>query len=120
MLVRTWQPAERAWKYTNLGRGFYSRRKIEWLVEIPVIVRGKQRNSQGQYERKRHMPVSMIGVSSLATPESLEREAAQRRLRAEVLRRVVSTRRLRGRWSMSSVAKRISWTPRARGATSPW
>ena len=47
MLVRTWQPGEQQWKYTNLGRGFFSRRQIEWIVEIPVIRQGQAAQQSG-------------------------------------------------------------------------
>ena len=48
-VVRRWDPSSDKFVYTALGRTFYSKRQSEYVVQIPITIRGKRDN--GRYLR---------------------------------------------------------------------
>ena len=43
-VVRRYDPAENEYKFTKLGKSFYSRLKRNYVVQIPVMVKGKRKD----------------------------------------------------------------------------
>jgi hypothetical protein len=83
--VRRWKTGSRDWQYTALGRRFFSRERTEWLIEVPVEVRGRRRDDQGEYSKNTWVPVSFLGLPAQMTPAMMMREEAQERLKPDVL-----------------------------------
>jgi hypothetical protein len=55
--VRSWLPTTSTYKYTSLGRQFFARRQSEYLVSLPIILKGVRANNRGSYEIRGTMPV---------------------------------------------------------------
>ena len=60
-VTRRWDPVESDWSFTALGRSFYSSTKRNYVVQVPVIVRGQRQKGKGSYEMKSWLPISKLG-----------------------------------------------------------
>ena len=83
-IARTWDPAELAWRYTRLGLTFFRRRRVEYVVDLPVTVVGRRQNGT-YYERSMTMPVSSLGIGRLHLPAHLDSADAERLVKSRVL-----------------------------------
>ena len=64
-LVRSLQGGEH--RLTKLGKGFFRDKYYEYLVHVPVIIRGRRRsgrNAGAGYERRDWLPVNELGGAS--------------------------------------------------------
>ena len=43
-VVRRWDPATGAFRYTRLGLAFYGQRRIQWVVKVPARFEGARPN----------------------------------------------------------------------------
>ena len=76
--VRRYDPADNEYKFTKLGKNFYSRLKRNYVVQIPVKVKGKRKDGS-YYNIKSTLPISKMGVDRIEMPLNLT--AAQRTAR---------------------------------------
>ena len=88
--VRRWLPEEEEWSYTRLGRSYYRQRRVQWLVEVPVEVRGRRRDSQGEYAKQAWLPVSFLGMQQMTTAALMHSRDAKAALKRQVLDQAVS------------------------------
>ena len=53
-------------RLTKLGKGFFRDKYYEYLVHVPVIIRGRRRgrNAGAGYERRNWLPVNELGVAT--------------------------------------------------------
>ena len=71
-LVRSLQGGEH--RLTKLGKGFFHDKYYEYLVHVPVIVRGRRRsgrNAGAGYERRDWLPVNELGGAMTRHPAHL-------------------------------------------------
>ncbi len=80
-LVREWDVAARAWKYTALGKRFFSQKTVEYVVKVPVIIEGSHRDARGTYEKRTHLPVDLFGMGKLQVSALLSDDEAREHLR---------------------------------------
>ena len=76
--VRRWSAVDGEYKFTAMGRSFYSRVKRNFVVQIPVTIRGRRKNGT-QYNIKSTLPVAKLGVDPVKM--SLNLTPAQRTAR---------------------------------------
>ena len=74
-LVRSLQGGEH--RLTKLGKGFFRDKYYEYLVHVPVIIRGRRRSGAG-YERRDWLPVNELGGATRHPAHLTEEQVAQR------------------------------------------
>jgi hypothetical protein len=67
--LRTLRP-DGSFVYTAAGKHFFSRRQVEYVVHVPVIVRGRRRNGN-QYAHSTYLPASLLGVHRIMADAAL-------------------------------------------------
>ena len=73
---------------TKLGKSFFKDKWVDWVVHVPVIIRGVRRNGRNRgmpYERTKRLPVSDLNVALSRQSEGLSDAQAARNLKASVL-----------------------------------
>ena len=63
--LRTLGP-DGSFSYTAAGSVFYSRRQVEYVVSVPVIIEGVRRNGR-VYTRKDYLPIDHMGLGRIFT-----------------------------------------------------
>ena len=84
-LVRSLQGGEH--RLTKLGKGFFRDKYYEYLVHVPVIIRGRRRsgrNAGAGYERRDWLPVNELGGAMTRHPAHLTEEQVAQRVRQQV------------------------------------
>ena len=104
-LVRSLQGGEH--RLTKLGKGFFRDKYYEYLVHVPVIIRGRRRsgrNAGAGYERRDWLPVNELGGAMTRHPAHLTEEQVERSGSGSRLRpRWATLRRdLLGHWLVST------------------
>ncbi|CAE7238133.1 unnamed protein product [Symbiodinium natans] len=67
-LLRSLQPNGN-YHLTKLGKSFFKDKWVDWVVHVPVIIRGIRRNGRNRgmpYERTKRLPVTDLNASALA------------------------------------------------------
>ena len=67
-VVRIYMPGDRAWRYTQLGRRFYSAAQTQYIVEVPVIISGRTRNGSDYYAKRTWLSVEVMGMGRVSMP----------------------------------------------------
>jgi len=62
--VRRYSPVDNEYKLTVLGKSFYSRLKRNYVVQIPVLVKGRRKDGS-YYNIKSTLPISKMGVDRI-------------------------------------------------------
>eukprot|EP00439_Symbiodinium_sp_Y106_P025325 s7039_g3.t1 len=73
---------------TKLGKSFFKDKWVDWVVHMPVIIRGVRRNGRNRgmpYERTKRLPVTDLNVALSRQSEGLSDAQAARNLKASVL-----------------------------------
>ena len=86
-LLRSLQPNGN-YQLTKLGRHFFKDKWVDWVVHVPVIIRGVRRNGRNRgmpYERTKRLPVTDLNVALSRQSEGLSDAQAARNLKASVL-----------------------------------
>ena len=82
-LLRSLQPNGN-YHLTKLGKSFFKDKWVDWVVHVPVIIRGIRRNGRNRgmpYERTKRLPVTDLNVT---LPRQISAQAA-RNLKASAL-----------------------------------
>lgn len=69
---------------TQLGRTFFRNRYREYVVHVPVTIRGRRQNG-GDYDRRDWLPVHKLGINSIMENERYTPAQAHARVRSRVL-----------------------------------
>ena len=72
---------------SKLGKGFFRDKFYEYLVHVPVIIRGRRRsgrNAGAGYERRDWLPVNELGGAITRHPAHLTEEQVAQRVRQQV------------------------------------
>ena len=80
-LVRSLQGGEH--RLTKLGKGFFRDKYYEYLVHVPVIIRGRRRSGRNA-ERRDWLPVNELGGAMTRHPAHLTEEQVAQRVRQQV------------------------------------
>ena len=64
-------------RLTKLGKGFFRDKYYEYLVHVPVIIRGRRRSGRN-YERRDWLPVNELGGATRHPAHLTEEQVAQR------------------------------------------
>ena len=83
--VRRWDPSSDKFVYTALGKNFYAKRQSEYVVEVPVNIRGKRENGT-EYHVKGFMPIKDLGLENLKLPQNLTEAERDERIKLAVAR----------------------------------
>ena len=86
-LLRSLQPNGN-YHLTKLGKSFFKDKWVDWVVHVPVIIRGVRRNGRNRgmpYERTKRLPVTDLNVALSRQSEGLSDAQAARNLKASVL-----------------------------------
>ena len=86
-LLRSLQPNGN-YQLTKLGTHFFKDKWVDWVVHVPVIIRGVRRNGRNRgmpYERTKRLPVTDLNVALSRQSEGLSDAQAARNLKASVL-----------------------------------
>jgi hypothetical protein len=94
VIVRSWNGLK--YIYTALGRKYFQKQRKEYVIEVPVIIRGmrtaqergRARARDGGYQRKAFMPVSHFGVSQIFANASLSPAQLEKRIKDLVLKKL--------------------------------
>ena len=81
--TRRWDPAENDWKFTALGKSFYSTLRRNYLVQVPVKVAGKRKDGSA-YTLKTWMPIEKFGLTPINMPLNLTYRQRLARVKASV------------------------------------
>ena len=74
-ITRRWDPASQDYRFTDLGRSYYSCLKRNYVVQVPVRITGQRRDGS-QYHIRSTLPVARLGIDRVELPLNLT--AAQR------------------------------------------
>ncbi|CAE7477766.1 unnamed protein product [Symbiodinium natans] len=86
-LLRSLQPNGN-YHLTKLGKSFFKDKWVDWVVHVPVIIRGIRRNGRNRdmpYERTKRLPVTDLNVTLPRQSEGLSDAQAARNLKASAL-----------------------------------
>ena len=76
--TRRWDPTSQDYRFTALGKSYYSRLKRNYVVQVPVRVTGVRKNGT-EYQIRSTLPIAKLGVDRVELPLNLT--AAQRNAR---------------------------------------
>ena len=74
-------------RLTKLGKAFFRDKYYEYLVHVPVVIRGRRRsgrNAGAAYERKDWLPINELGGAMTRHPAGLTEEQVAQRVRRGV------------------------------------
>ena len=71
-------------RLTRLGRAFFRNRYREYVVHVPVTIRGRHANGR-DYDRQEWLPIHNLGISGIMESEQYTEEQAHARVRSRVL-----------------------------------
>ena len=84
-VVRIYMPGDRAWRYTQLGRRFYSAAQTQYIVEVPVIISGRTRDGSDYYAKRTWLPVEVMGMGRVSMPMIMGDAEARDRVKRQVI-----------------------------------
>ena len=82
--VRTLQPSGEM-TLTTLGRSFFKDKHVEYVVHVPVIIRGTRANG-GVYDRASTLPVDQLGLGQIMVSASLSEAQRSQEVKRKVLK----------------------------------
>ena len=62
-ITRKWNAARNRWDFTRLGRAFYKRLRRNFVVQVPVVIKGI-RKDRSTYSIKGVVPISKMGIKA--------------------------------------------------------
>jgi hypothetical protein len=80
--TRRWDAVKGEWKFTRLGNRYYKTLRRNYVVQVPVIVKGARAN-RSTYTYKAHLPVEKLGLRPVTLPLNMttpERDARVREI----------------------------------------
>jgi hypothetical protein len=79
-------PGDRGWRYTQLGRRFYSSAQMQYIVEVPVIIQVTDKNGKQRTRTNEHLPVNMLGLGQILMSQALSDAEKEARIKSMVLK----------------------------------
>ena len=84
-LTRIYLVADRRWRYTQLGLRFYAKMQTQYIVEVPVLIKGATRDRRSSYSKEALLPMELLGMGSISMPAIMSSEEAQNAIKRQVL-----------------------------------
>ena len=109
--LRTFDPIRNKYTLTPIGRSYYSQRKKEYVVSIPVIIEGVRLNGS-RYTIRGHMPTSSLGLDKVMANEALSEEQRINKIKTTVLKQFSENRTENGRTVVYEVSDEIYYYDR--------
>ena len=97
--ARTWDGSN--FKYSAIGKRFFSKRKSEFVVEVPVQIHGirdGKGNRTGDYIREAWMPTKSLGIANVVISETLTEAQRKQKIESTVLDQLPKREETDGRW----------------------
>ena len=97
--ARTWDGSK--FNYSAIGKRFFSKRKSEFVVEVPVQIHGirdGRGNRTGDYIREAWMPTKSLGIANIVVSETLTEAERKREIERIVLEQLPKREETDGRW----------------------
>ncbi len=69
-VTRRWDPGSGEFKFTALGKKYYSTLRRSYVVDVPIIIKGKRKNGT-TYQIKSHMKMEKLGLRPAEVPLNL-------------------------------------------------
>ena len=69
-VTRRWDPASNEFKFTAIGKKYYSTLRRNYVVDVPIIIKGKRKNGT-RYEIKSHTKMEKLGMRPVEVPLNL-------------------------------------------------
>ena len=88
--IRRWDAGKSDFNYTQLGREYYKKERIEVMVGIPVSIRGTNKKSNLSYTRSGQLWHSTLGID-VKVPKALNRLERDKHIKAEVKKQLPPT-----------------------------
>ncbi len=85
-VTRRWD-ASGEYKYTQLGKKYYSTLRRNYVVDVPVRIDGKRKNGS-TYEIKSHMKMNKLGLRPVEIPLHLSLQQRRERVKRIILRQL--------------------------------
>ena len=83
LLVRRLNP-DGTHRLTELGKKFYSQEKNEYIVHVPVLIKGRHRNGR-TYERVDHVPTDLLNTGKIMMSSLYTEQEKASRIKSDVL-----------------------------------
>ena len=71
-------------RLTALGKKFYSQEKDEYIVHVPVLIKGRHKNGR-TYERVDHLPTDLLNTSKIMMSNLYTEQEKVSRIKSDVL-----------------------------------
>ena len=86
-LARSYDATTDTMKYTKMGVSFFKARgeTTEYMVHIPVTIKGKNRKTGSAYERRGHLPHQALDMGQLKVPIYLSKEEQIEKVKQMIL-----------------------------------
>ena len=82
-VTRRWDPAGGEFKFTALGKKYYSTLRRNYVVDVPIVVNGVRKNGT-KYQIKSHTKLEKLGMKPIDVPLHLNHEQRQEYVKKEV------------------------------------
>jgi len=72
-ITRRWDPGSGEYKFTALGKKYYSTLRRNYVVDVPIVVNGKRQNGS-TYQIRSHVKMEKLGLRPVEVPLSMTLE----------------------------------------------
>ena len=104
--LRTLNPVTGDYKYTAMGRKYFRNEKKEYVVSIPITVRGRRLNGS-EYTIRGFMPASALGVPQIMQNATLTQSQRVAKIKSQVLKNFADHKYLDGELVLYEVSDEI-------------
>lgn len=84
-VTRRWDAATGEYKFTALGKKYYSTLRRNYVVDVPVVIKGKRKDGT-TYQIKSHLKMEKLGLRPVQVPLHLSLEERRAYVKASVKR----------------------------------
>lgn len=88
-ITRRWDTAGE-WKFTALGKAYYRTLRRNYVVQVPVVIKGSRKDG-ATYSRKSHMPMTKMGLKPVQVPLHLTLEQRRAYVKREIEKQMKKT-----------------------------
>ena len=79
-VTRRFDASSGDYTFTALGRSFYSKRRSQYVVHIPVVIEGRRKDGTS-YELNSFMPTERMGIERVSLPQTLTQRQRDARVK---------------------------------------
>ena len=89
-VTRRWDVGTGEFKFTALGKKYYSTLRRNYVVDVPIVIRGRRKNGT-DYQIKSHMKMERLGLRPIEVPLHLTYEERRVFIKRSVERSIDTT-----------------------------